>query len=101
MAESKSAALPLGDSPAGGAEHRGNRRAGKDTQSCVNPAFGRSTTSPLSRRGGEGGGALQRQETPVSGLHPRLFAHAPPSARRSRHAAPFPRQPALGPPNGH
>src|ERR1700680_3366007 len=43
---------------------------------------------------------LYRKTGPVSGLHLRLFAHLPTPACRGRHAAPLPRQPTLGPPDG-
>src|SRR5580692_5326510 len=43
---------------------------------------------------------LYRKAGPVSGLHLRLFAHLPTPACRGRHAAPLPRQPTLGPPDG-
>src|SRR6266850_4518823 len=43
---------------------------------------------------------LHRQARPVSGFHLRLFAHVPPAASRNRHAAPLPRQPTFGPPDG-
>ena len=43
---------------------------------------------------------LHRKARPVSGLHLRLLAHVPTTARRGRHATPLPRQPTFGSPDG-